>query len=103
METTKLLIVSFFIFSLSCFSQSQSKKIDVIIKELYLIETSKLILDEKIIPLKYQVIGNDSLKLSEIEKNLSYQDIYERVSKGVKTFFTKKEINDLYKFFTSSA
>lgn len=103
MKITKLLIVSFFLLSTFCFSQSKSKKLDVIIKELYLIETAHFTLENDILVLKYQVTGNDSLKLSKIEQSLSDEDIYKRVSKGVETFFTKKEINDLYNFFTSSA
>jgi hypothetical protein len=86
----------------SC-GQSRQDKTEVIISKLNLIETQKTSFKFQIEPLKYQAIGEDSIKILELEKQLSDEEIVKRISKTFKEVLSDKEVNDIYDFVHSSA
>jgi len=52
---------------------------------------------------KYQATGDDSIRLAELEKLLTEEEIKNRITDAFNKTFTKKEINDIYTFLMSSA
>ncbi len=86
------------------FSQDRHAKTVEIIKKLELAENLQFELIEfKIRPLLYQVSGNDSIEIREIEKQLTDEEILRRISVVFNEKFTDEEINDVYNFLRTSA
>ena len=86
----------------SC-GQSRQGKIEAIIKRLNLVENQKTNYKFQIEPFKYQATGNDSIRIAEIEKQLSDDEINKRISSAFNEVFSDKEINDIYDFIQTSA
>ena len=97
-----ILILLFFVILTSC-EQNRQEKTTTIINKLKLVETQKTNYKFQLEPLKYQATGNDSIKIIEIEKQLTKKEITKRIINGFNEEFTNNEINDLYKFVQSSA
>ena len=86
------------------FSQDRQAKTVEIISKLELVENVKFeMIEFKIRPLLYQVSGNDSLEVREIEKQLTDEEILRRISVVFDERFTDEEINDVYNFLRTSA
>jgi len=94
----------FALISINVFAQTKEQKITEILKTQGIIESYKSFLfDLTINPLKNNVDKSDSLKLIRIEKKLTDKEIENRLSKAYSSFFTDKEIDDIYSFNNSSA
>ncbi|MEQ9147319.1 MAG: hypothetical protein RLP13_03505 [Cytophagales bacterium] len=102
---TRLLSMGFILISISLVScgQSRQDKTEIIIKKLNLIETQKTSFKFQIEPLKYQAIGKDSVRILELEKLLSDEEIVKRISETFNEVLSDKEVNDIYHFAQSSA
>lgn len=86
------------------FSQDRQAKTIEIISKLELVENVQYeMIEFKIRPLLYQVSGNDSLEVREIEKQLTDEEILRRISVVFDEKFTDEEINDVYNFLRTSA
>lgn len=86
------------------FSQDRQAKTIEIISKLDLVENVQYeMIEFKIRPLLYQVSGNDSLEVREIEKQLTDEEILRRISVVFDQKFTDEEINDVYNFLRTSA
>lgn len=86
------------------FSQDRQAKAIEIISKLELVENVQYeMIEFKIRPLLYQVSGNDSLEVREIEKQLTDEEILRRISVVFDEKFTDEEIIDVYNFLRTSA
>lgn len=102
---TKVISIALVLISLLFVSCGKSKqdKIDIIINKLNLIENQKSILNFQIEALKDQAIGEDSLKVIEMERLFSDKEIADRIIQTFNENLSDKEINDIYNFVQSSA
>ncbi len=98
LATILLIFISF----CSC-GQCRQEKTVTIIHKFNLIENYKTNLNFRIEPLKYQATGNNSLKLIEIEKQLTEEEITNRIIDAFDEFFDDEEINDIYNFIQTNA
>jgi len=85
------------------FTQTRNDKTLAIINKLNLIENQKTNFQFQIEALKYQAKGNDSIKISELEKQLTDEEIVKRLTETFTEMLSDAEINDLYEFLQSSA
>ncbi|GEM_PF-695702 len=83
--------------------QSRQEKTEAVIKRLNLVENQKTNYEFQLEPLKYQATGNDSIKIIELEKTLSDEEIIKRLSLAFNELFSDKEIKEVYKFTLTSA
>jgi hypothetical protein len=74
-----LIVLLLILFGISCVNgQNRQDKTIAIIKKLKIAENGKYdIIDFSLKPLKYQATGNDSIRLVEIEKQLS--EVYRKL------------------------
>lgn len=86
----------------SC-GQTRQEKTIAIINKLNMIENQKTNYKFQLEPLKYQATGNDSVKIKELEKQLSDDEIVRRISLAFNEVFTDNEINEIYSFIQTSA
>lgn len=102
---TKLLSIGLIFISIALVScgQTRQEKTIVIIKKLNLIENQKQSYEFQLEPLKNQARGNDSIKILELEKQLSEDEIIKKFSSALNESFNEDEINDIYNFIQSSA
>lgn len=102
---TRVISITLVLISLLFVSCGKSKqdKIDIIINKLNLIENQKSILNFQIEALKDQAIGEDSLKVIEMERLFSDKEIADRIIQIFNENLSDKEINDIYNFVQSSA
>jgi len=102
---TKILSIGLILISitLSSCGQTRQEKTISIINKLSLIENQKQNYEFRLEPLKYQAIGNDSVRIIEIEKQLSDDEIAKKISSAFNEVFSDDEINDIYSFIQTSA
>lgn len=86
----------------SC-GQSRQEKTTTIINKMNLVENQKTIYQFQLEALKCQAIGIDSIKILELEKKLTDEEIAKKINSAFDDVFSKKEINEIYKFIQSSA
>lgn len=86
----------------SC-GQNRQNKTTAIINKLKLVETQKSNFEYQLEPLKYQAIGNDSIRLIEIEEKLTEEEVLKRISEAFDEIFNDTEIDDIYNFIQTSA
>lgn len=99
-----LLQVLLILISSFCLSQTNDQKIEYILKTNGTIEGYKTMwIEMRLSPLKYTEDGKDSLKIIEIEKKLTDQEITKRLVKGFSEVFNGSEVDDIYKFYKTSA
>ena len=98
--TIGLILLSF---SLTSCGQNRQEKTVAIINKLNLIENQKTNYKFQIEPLKYQASGNDSIRIVELEKQLSDDEIVKKISSAFDEVFSDNEINDIYSFIQTSA
>jgi hypothetical protein len=100
----RLLVVGliFFATSLVGYGQSRQEKSELIMQKTNLIENQKMIYKYQLESLKYQSEGNDSIRIIELEKQLSDDEIIRRINLAFNEIFTNDEINDLYEFIQTN-
>lgn len=96
-------VLIFMTTSLVSSGQSRQEKAEAIIKKLNLIENQKTNYKFQIEPLKYQTTGIDSIRIIELEKQLSDDEIVKRISSAFNEVFSENEIDDIYQFIQTSA
>ena len=89
--------------SLSSVGQSRQEKTDKIIKSFELIEYQRLNYQFQIEPLMYQAIGKDSIKIIELKKKLTDDEISKRINLAIVEAISDEEINDIYDFVQTTA
>jgi len=101
----KFLVIVLIIITTSFFSfgQSRQDKTDTIFRKLKLIENQKMNYEFQIEPLKYQVTGNDSIKIVELEKKITDDEIVRRLNIAFNEALSDEEVDDIYHFIQSSA
>lgn len=97
------IIVLLMFASLCSFGQNRQDKTIAIIDKLNFVENQKTNFEFQLNSIKYRVIGNDSIKIIEIEKKLTEDQILKRINYVFEEFFTEKEIDDVYNFTKTSA
>ena len=106
MRTTEkisiLTVVLLLFVSFSSFGQSRQDKTNAIINKLYLAQHQRMIYEFQVKPLKYHATGNDSVKLVELEKQLTDEHITKIISKSFDELLNDEEVNNLYNFMQSS-
>ncbi|HOF16231.1 MAG TPA: hypothetical protein PLF32_06195 [Bacteroidales bacterium] len=83
--------------------QSRQEKTKTIIKEIQLIETFKTSYHSQIETIKHIATGNDSIKIIELEKRLTDDEIAKRIESAFNQGFSDKELNDIYNFTQTNA
>lgn len=97
-----LTVVLLLFVSLSSYGQSRQDKIISIINKLNLVEVQKINYEYRLRPLKNIVSGNDSVKLVELEKQLTDEHITKVIKATFVKVFNDEEVNDIYNFIHSS-
>jgi len=102
---TRLLSIGLVLITISLVScgLSRQDKTEKIINKLNLIENQKTSFEFQIEPLKYQATGQDSIRILELEKLLSDDEIVKRINETFSEVLSDKEVNDIYNFVQSSA
>ncbi len=100
--TIGLTLISIAIALVSC-GQSRQEKTIAVIHKLKLIENQKQSYKFQLEPLKYQATGNDSIRIVELEKQLSDDEMIKKISSAFDEVFTEDELNDIYNFIQTSA
>ena len=86
------------------YAQDRELKTNVIIDSLRTVESLKTTYIEfRLKPLKYEATKEDSIKLCEIETNLTDKEIRSRIVKAFDSAYSDNEINDLYDFVRTTA
>ena len=80
------------------YGQTRQEKIVVVINKMGLLESQKMIYEFQLEPLKYQAFGVDSLKIVQLEKKLTEEEIVKRISAALNETFSDEEMNVLYEF-----
>lgn len=99
----KLLLIGLILTSLVSCGQSRQEKTIAIINKLKLVENQKQHYTFQLEPLKFQAIGNDSIRIIELEKQLSDDKIAKQISLAFDEVFSDSEIDDFYKFMQTDA
>ena len=68
-----------------------------------LIENQKQRYEFRLESLKYQASGNDSIRIIELEKQLSDEEIVKKISLAFDEVFSNNELNNIYIFIQTSA
>jgi hypothetical protein len=102
---TRLLTIGLTLISIILIScgQSRQEKTIAIINKLNLIENQKQNYEFRLEPMKYQATGNDSIRIAELVKQLSDDEIVKKISSAFDKVFSDKEINDIYSFIQTTA
>ncbi len=98
-----LTVVLLLFVSFSSYGQSRLDKTKFIIDSLRLIEVQKMNYGSRLKSLMYQATGSDSVKLVEMEKQLTDENISKVISGVFDDLLTEGEVNDIYNFIHSSA
>lgn len=86
------------------FGQNRQQKTTVVIDSMKTVDLVKFTyLEYQLKPLKFEATGQDSLKLNEIERILTDNEIKKRICITLDSLFTDDEINDLYNFVKTTA
>lgn len=85
------------------YGQSKQEKIETIIKKLHLVDTQKTYYDHQIRSLKYQATEKDSIRIIELEKQLSEEKMIDKYVTAFNNSFTIKEIDETYAFVKITA
>ncbi len=101
----KLFTIGLFLIAIALVScgQSRQEKTISVIHKLKLIEDQKQSYKFQLEPLKYQATGNDSIRIVELEKKLSDDEMIKKISSAFDEVFTEDELNDIYNFIQTSA
>lgn len=102
---TKILAIGLIFISIvlaSC-GQTREEKTLVIINKLDLIETQKNIFKFQIESIKYQATGEDSVRVLELEKQLSDEEMLKQTTETLNKILSKEELDDIYEFVQSNA
>ena len=89
--------------SLCSYGQSRQDKTDVIIDKLKLVENQKMMYQFRLEPLKQHVSGNDSVRIVELEKQLSEEQVSKVLNRIFEEHLNDEEIDNIYSFLQSSA
>lgn len=102
---TRLLTIGLILISITLIScgQSRQEKTIAIINKLNLIENQKQNYEFRLEPMKYQATGNDSIRIVQLEKQLSDDEIVKKICSAFDEVFSDNEINDIYSFIQTSA
>jgi len=92
------IVVSF----VSC-GPSRQQKTDVIIGKLNLLESQKTSFKFQFEGLKYQARGEDSIRVLEMERQLSDEEILKRINEIFAASLSDKDVNDIYNFVQKDA
>ena len=97
-----LTVILLLFVSLISYGQNKQDKIISIINKLNLVEVQKINYEYRLRPLKNVVSGNDSVKLVELEKQLTDEHITKIINATFVKVFNDEEVNDIYNFINSS-
>lgn len=109
MKTTKkfrfccLAVIVFLSASSSSYGQSRQDKTTSIINKFHFVDHQKRRFQIQMQPLKKLAHGNDSIKIVDIEKQLTREEISKRVCTAFYEVFNDDEINDIYNFMQTDA
>ncbi|MBL4746155.1 MAG: hypothetical protein JKY08_07280 [Flavobacteriaceae bacterium] len=95
-------LILIFISSVSC-SQSKQEKTEFIINKLNLIETQKTSFKFQVDALKYRATRKDRIRIIDLEKLVSDDEIVKRIRETFSEVLSDKEVNDIYNSLQLSA
>ncbi len=98
-----LTVILLLVVSVSSFGQDRQDKTTAIINNFHFVKHQKRKYEIRLEPLKNQVQGNDSIKLVELEKQLTEEEVSKKVCAAFYEVFNDDEINDIYNFMQTSA
>jgi hypothetical protein len=98
-----LFLFTLSILSISSYAQDSLAKTLAIITELKLVEAQYRQYNSMLSYLKMDAKGDDSIRILELEKKVTEDEITKRLMEAFDILFTEAEINDIYLFIQSSA
>ena len=106
MRTTEkigiLTIVLLLFVSFSSFGQSRQDKANEIINKNKMVQQQRMLFETNVRPLMHHATGNDSVKLVELDKQLTDEYITKVINDTFDELLSDQEINDIYNFIQSS-
>ena len=102
-EKISILTVALLLFvSFSSFSQSRQDKANVIINKMKLAQLQRMYFETMVKPLTYHATGNDSVKLVELDKQLTDEHITKVINTTFDELLSDEDIDDIYNFTKTS-
>lgn len=98
-----LIVIILLLTSVSSFGQIREDKTTAIINKFHFVNHQKRKYEIKLNELMRHAHGNDSLKIIEIEKQLTNKEISKRICAAFYEVFNDDEINEIYNFMQTSA
>lgn len=98
-----LIVFLLLLVSVSSYGQNREEKTTAIIDRFHYINHQKRKYEIKLKPLLSRAQGNDSIKLVELQKLLTEEEISKRICKAFYEVFSDEEIDDIYNFMQKSA
>lgn len=93
-----LLFVSF-----CSYGQSRQEKTNAIIDKLNIVDAQKMNYEHRLESLMYHAVGNDSVRLVELEKQLTEENFLKVVNRVFEEHLNDEEVDNIYSFLQSSA
>ncbi|NLC50346.1 MAG: hypothetical protein GX762_08280 [Bacteroidales bacterium] len=97
-----LIIILLLFVSLCSYGQSRQEKTKAIIDKLNIVDVQKMNYEYRLEPLKYHAIGRDSVRLVELEKQLTEENFLKVVNEVFEEYLNDEEIDNIYSFLQSS-
>ena len=98
-----LTVVLLLLGSASSYGQDRKEKTTAIINKFHFVKYQKRKYEIKFDSLKHKAQGNDSLKLVELENQLTEDELTKRICTAFYKVFSDDEIDDIYNFIQTSA
>ena len=98
-----LAVILLLFVSLCSYGQSRQEKTNAIIDKLNIVDVQKMNYEYRLEPLKYHAIGSDSVRLVELEKQLTEENFLKVVNEVFEEYLNDEEVDNIYSFLQSSA
>lgn len=98
-----LAVILLLFVSLCSYGQSRQEKTNAIIDKLNIVDVQKMNYEYRLESLKYHAIGSDSLRLVELEKQLTEENFLKVVNEVFEEHLNDEEVDNIYHFLQSSA
>ena len=101
-KTYSLTIILLLFVSLCSYGQSRQEKTNAIIDKLNIVDVQKMNYEYRLESLKYHAIGSDSVRLIELEKQLTEENFLKVVNEVFEEHLNDEEVDNIYSFLQSS-
>lgn len=102
-RTYSLTLILLLFISLCSYGQSRQEKTNAIIDKLKIVDVQKMNYEYRLEALKHHAIGSDSVRLIELEKQLTEENFLKVVNRVFDEHLNDDEVDNIYSFLQSSA